>query len=31
MWIDDKYWMPHLLEDKYFSGCLEFEGHEKLL
>ena len=31
MWIDDQIWIPYLLENKYFSGYLLFEGHEKLI
>ncbi|CAD8078567.1 unnamed protein product [Paramecium primaurelia] len=31
MWIDDQYWIPYLLENKCFSGYLQFEGHDKLI
>ena len=30
MWKDDPHWMPFLLNNKYFGGTLEFEGHDTL-
>ena len=31
MWIDDPYWMPHLLGDRFFIGTLGFEGYDRLI
>jgi len=31
MWIDDKYWLPLLLDNKRFNGDLIYEGYDKIV
>lgn len=31
MWLDDKYWLPLLIEGHKFKGFFLFEGHDKIL
>ena len=31
MWIDDPFWMPHLLGNRFFIGTLCFEGYDRLI
>jgi hypothetical protein len=31
MWLDDKYWLPLLLEGKAFVGRFVFRGHEEVV
>lgn len=30
MWVDDQYWLPHVLQGKYVEGHFEFEDFETL-
>ncbi|KAL1456001.1 hypothetical protein WDU94_000759 [Cyamophila willieti] len=31
MWLDDKYWLPLLIQGEQFKGYFLFEGHERIL
>lgn len=31
MWVDDRYWWPHLLQGRTFDAYFLLEGHDKIL